>query len=164
MNEKRKRFAKFTLIGWLGVVVQLVVLTLLTRQLHLPMLAATPIAVELTLLHNFLWHERFTWPERTAGRALLRLWRFHLGNGVVSLAGNALLMYCFVERLHLPQMPASLLAIALCAIANFVLADRWIFFDGPATLRIACDDVSTESDHHAAGGTALIDSSPPRGE
>jgi len=127
MNEKHRRFGKFVLVGWLGVAVQLVLLTLLTRQMHLPTLVATPLAVEMTLLHNFVWHARFTWPHGTVGQAVRRLWLFHLGNGMVSLAGNLLVMNCLVQRLHAPPVPSALLAITVCALANFALADRWIF-------------------------------------
>ena len=46
------------------------------------------IAVEITLLHNFAWHERWTWRERAGGgpaRVLVRLARVHAGTGVASL-------------------------------------------------------------------------------
>ncbi len=57
----------------------------------------------------------------------LRLWRFHAGNGLVSLAGNAILMYCLVERLKAPILPAAIGAIVLCSLANFLIADRWVY-------------------------------------
>jgi putative flippase GtrA len=75
-------------------------------------------------------HERFTWSDRRfAGlrpRAL-RLFRFHAGNGLFSITANTLLTWGFVERLHLPALPSALAAIALCAPANFLLADCWVF-------------------------------------
>jgi putative flippase GtrA len=57
----------------------------------------------------------------------LRLWRFHAGNGLVSLAGNTVLVYCLVERLKIPVMPAAAGTIVLCSLANFLIADRWVF-------------------------------------
>jgi putative flippase GtrA len=57
----------------------------------------------------------------------LRLWRFHAGNGLVSLAGNTALMYCLVERLKAPVLPAAMGAIVICSLANFLIADRWVF-------------------------------------
>jgi len=79
---------KFNAVGAMGVAVQLGALALLTRVCGWNYLLATAAAVEAALVHNFIWHERYTWAERTrgarAGRALARrLAAFHLGNGVV---------------------------------------------------------------------------------
>jgi len=128
-----RRFGRFNLVGALGTVLQLAILAVLTKGFGLSSVASTPIAVELVLLHNFLWHERFTWNDRRAdGTAspVIRLWRFHAANGVVSLCGNTLLMYCLVERLRLPMGPSALGAISLCALVNFRVADRWVYASG----------------------------------
>lgn len=121
---------RFGLVGLLGAGLQLLSLYLLTKGLHLRQVVAAPMAVEIAVLHNFLWHERFTWRERKvtglASRAI-RLWRFHAANGFVSLFGNTLLIYCFVERLKLPVLPSTIGAIGLCSLLNFLLADRWVF-------------------------------------
>jgi dolichol-phosphate mannosyltransferase len=129
------RFGRFNLVGLLGAALQPVLMTLLTNYCGLGSVAATPIAVELTLLHNFLWHERFTWRDRKAtgfSRVAIRLARFHAANGAVSLCGNTLLMYWLVERLKLPVAPSALVAIALCALVNFRVADRWVYAISPA--------------------------------
>jgi putative flippase GtrA len=129
------RFGKFNLVGLLGAALQLILICLLTKRVGLPTAAATLIAVELTLLHNFFWHQRFTWRDRKPTgfrQAGSRLWRFHAANGAISLCGNMLLMYCFVERLKIPVAPATIGAIALCALVNFRLADRWVYASGAA--------------------------------
>lgn len=83
------RFLKFNGVGAMGFLLQLGLLALLLHH-GTHYLAATAIAVELTLLHNFAWHERWTWRDRPvhARGRILRLWRFHATNGLVSLAGN----------------------------------------------------------------------------
>ena len=127
------RFARFNAVGVLGFGVQLAVLGLLTRA-GTHYLAATAIAVEAALLHNFAWHERWTWKERAApgsGRAL-RLARFHALNGVVSFAGNLLIMRGLVGGLELPPIAANLVAVLVCAAVNFVAADRIVFSRGRA--------------------------------
>ena len=124
------RFGKFNLVGLLGAALQVLLFYLLIRHFRLPEAAATMVAVELVVLHNFFWHERFTWRDRElAGlrERAARLWRFHAGNGLVSLAGNTFLTYTLVEWLGVPAVPAAITAIALCAPANFWLADRWVY-------------------------------------
>jgi putative flippase GtrA len=54
------RWLKFNLVGGIGIVVQLLMLVGLKTGLHLRYLAATGLAVETAVVHNFLWHERFT--------------------------------------------------------------------------------------------------------
>ncbi len=58
-----QRMAKFALVGAVGIAVQLAVLEGLTR-LGCHYLPATGFAVETAVLHNFLWHQRFTWSDR----------------------------------------------------------------------------------------------------
>jgi putative flippase GtrA len=97
---------------------------------RLPEFAAMPLAVEVALLHNFVWHERFTWNDRRfvgLRQRAARLFRFHAGNGVFSISANTLLTWGFVEWLRLPAVPSAVAAIALCAPANFLLADCWVF-------------------------------------
>lgn len=124
------RFGRFSLVGFIGAVLQLTLVSLLTTYFGVLSAAATLVAVEITILHNFAWHERFTWGNRglkSSRQLVLRLWRFHAGNGLVSLAGNTILMYCLVERLKAPILPAAMGAIVICSLANFLIADRWVF-------------------------------------
>jgi putative flippase GtrA len=120
------RYLRFNLIGLLGVAVQLLTLTLLNRAFPHHYLLTTAAAIELTLLHNFAWHTRYTWPDRIASR-LTQLLRFHLTNGLLSLAGNLVLMRLFVHTAHLPVIPANAFAILVCSTANFLLANLWAF-------------------------------------
>jgi len=59
------RWCKFNFVGGIGIVVQFGALFLLKSVLHFEYLAATAIAVEAAVLHNFIWHEQFTWADRT---------------------------------------------------------------------------------------------------
>ena len=129
------RFGKFNLVGLLGAALQLLIFDVLLTGWNLPGAPAAALSVELALIHNFFWHERFTWRDREpAGlrQRAIRLFRFHLSNGVVPLTANTLLIYVLVEQLGARPLPSALAAIALCAPLNFVLADRWVYRDGAA--------------------------------
>jgi putative flippase GtrA len=112
----------------MGFAVQLGALALLLH-LRLPYLAATAIAVEAAILHNFAWHERWTWADRPAqgGPRLARLLRFHALNGVVSLAGNLLLMRALVGYAGVAPLAANAVAVVACALVNYAGADRVVF-------------------------------------
>lgn len=121
-----QRWLRFNAVGLLGVGVQLSLVSLFHHGLRLSAACSAALAVELTLLHNFAWHRRFTWNDAAATPWPAQLLRFHLGNGLVSLTGNALLTPLLVNH-GVPLLAANATAIALCATANFLLASRWIF-------------------------------------
>jgi len=129
------RWCKFNFVGAIGILVQFAALFLLKSVFHLNYLLATAIAVEAAVMHNFVWHEQFTWAERTRQAARRRLWRasavrlirFHLANGAVSIVGNLALMNVLVGRGHMNYMLANGIAIALCSLANFLVSEEWVF-------------------------------------
>ncbi len=124
------RCVAFISVGALGIVVQLSVLAVLSGGLELNYLFATCLAVETAVLHNFMWHETWTWSDRSRGDKTgvwRRLVRFHAANGALSIAGNILLMRLFVGTFALNQTLANALAIALCSILNFFASDRLVF-------------------------------------
>jgi putative flippase GtrA len=124
-----RHWLKFNAVGIIGVGVQLLVLSVLKSGFGMNYLLATFLAVETTIIHNFIWHERWTWIDRTrdAGGVPARLLRFNLANGVISLAGNIVLMWLFVSRFNLNYMLANLMAIVICSLVNFLVSDRLVF-------------------------------------
>ena len=122
------RFVRFNAVGIGGFAIQLGVLALLLR-LGVHYLPATLAAVEAAILHNFLWHERWTWRDRPAGgpARLARLRRFHAVNGVVSLAGNVILMRLLVGGFGMPPVAANVAAVAACSLINYSSSDRIVF-------------------------------------
>jgi putative flippase GtrA len=125
------RVGPFITIGALGFVLQMTVLAALANACHWPYLAATAVAVEAAVLHNFAWHERWTWSDRVGASGVLavlaRLARFQVGTGLASIGGNIVMTAAFVELLHLPAIVANAAAVGVTSIANFIIADRWVF-------------------------------------
>jgi putative flippase GtrA len=117
------------MVGAVGIGVQLCFLFAFKTVLHMNYLAATGLAVEFAVVHNFLWHEHYTWADRRENRSglLRRLARFNLSTGLISIAGNLVLMRLFVGSLHLQYMVANILSIGACSLANFWASDRVVF-------------------------------------
>ena len=119
----------------LGAAVQLAALWIYARVFRIEYIVATVLAVETAVLHNFIWHERFTWLDRTKlnrpqtsrRRSLHRLLRFHLGNGAVSILGNLALMRVMVGQAHMNYLLANAIAVTLCSAANFLVSETWVF-------------------------------------
>jgi putative flippase GtrA len=121
------RFAKFSAVGAGGIIVQMVTLALLLRGAGVHYLAATALAVEAAVLHNFVWHRRWTWADRPRSRVALCLLRFNVTNGAMSLLGNMAVMLILVGMLKLNPLVANLITIGICSVVSFALADRLVF-------------------------------------
>jgi putative flippase GtrA len=129
-NRLFLRWMKFTAVGAIGVVVQLIALSAFHCWLKQGSLLATGLAVEIAVVHNFLWHERFTWADRPTARrtqSFGRLARFNLSNGAISLVGNLFLMTLLAGELKLNYIVSNGFAIVVCSLVNFLLGDRFVF-------------------------------------
>jgi putative flippase GtrA len=120
------RWLKFSAVGAGGLSVQLTMLWLLTRG-SLPAWLATALAVEVAVLHNFVWHEVWTWRGNPAVHRWSRLWRFHAATGVVSILSNTVLTILFKAWLPVPLLLANVMAVAVFGIVNFLASDLWVF-------------------------------------
>ena len=142
------RLVKFLFVGGMGVAVQFGLLAGLTAM-KTNYLLATALAVEAAVIHNFLWHQRFTWADRASTGIrdfLAALLRFHLSNGLISLIGNLLLMRLLVPVLGWRVLRTNIAVIGLCFVANFLASDRWVFLS-------ACPEASR--DEKPPGGANL---------
>ena len=132
-------FIRFNVVGVFGFALQSGALFVLTHGAHpFGYLLATATAVELAVLNNFVWHQRWTWrdrPSATTGETLGRLAKFNITNGAVSLTGNLIFMSILVGRLGLPILGANVASVAACSICNFFLADRIAFYVDKDRLR-----------------------------
>jgi putative flippase GtrA len=113
----------------MGMALQFALLFLLRSIFHFNYLAAAALAVEVTVVHNFLWHERYTWADRVQRswpESVSRMLRFNSTNGAVSIGGLAL-MKIMVGIGHLNYLAANAVAIVVCSLLNFWLCDAYVF-------------------------------------
>jgi putative flippase GtrA len=155
------RWLVFNAVGVGGSVVQLAALATLVHVFGVHYLAATILAVESAVLHNFLWHERWTWRDRpalTRRERLVRLVRFHLLNGMVSLVGNLTAMWVLTGVMALPVVPANLAAVIACSLVNFFGSETIVFRGGrraAGSAAIALFAVTMPLSASAADGLAV---------
>ncbi len=133
--SKLVRWLKFNFVGGIGIIVQFAALFLMKSILHFDYLFSTAVAVEAAVVHNFVWHEQFTWVDRAGSAPISRRWReslarlvrFHLANGAVSILGNLALMRVMVGEGHMNYLLANGIAIVLCSFVNFLVSESWVF-------------------------------------
>jgi len=122
------RWGRFNLVGIIGSAVQLGSLAVLNRCLPGHYLAASATALEITLLHNFLWHCHYTWRDRQQHASRLSMWaRYQLSSGLISMFSNLACMRLLVHTAHVPILPANAIAILACSLVNFYAGNSWAF-------------------------------------
>jgi len=125
----RRRFVAFATVGIVGFFVQVACLLVFVSVTRWQLLVATAASVAVAVLHNFVWHERWTWADRARGGRgwPMRLIAFGATNGVASLAGNVGFVWLYSFAFHAPPLAATGLAVISTTALNFVLADRLVF-------------------------------------
>jgi putative flippase GtrA len=124
-----RRLAAFITGGAIGFVLQVGALALLTMVVGWPYVPATAIAVELAVLHNFVWHDRWTFHDRhaTTSETGFRLLKYQLTTGITSVGGNVVATIVAVHVFGLHVVPANIAAVAAMTAVNYFVADRWVF-------------------------------------
>lgn len=130
LGELVLRWLTYNAVGLMGMAVQLGALIALTELWGLDVFLATALAVEAAILHNFAWHERWTWGDRLShqgGGRWRRLVRFNLVTGTVSVVGTVLFTGLYTTHLGLHYVVVNVMATASVSIVNFVANDRLVF-------------------------------------
>ena len=126
------RWIRFNLVGAMGFALHTVALWLLVRGVGLGAGVAITIAVLAAVSHNFVWHERFTWPNLPRARRFDRWLAFHISTGLVSVLTNLGITMIVMTATGLSVVPANIIAVALASFANFWINDRLVFRSAPA--------------------------------
>jgi len=154
-----QRWIRFNGVGALGTGLQLALVAWLVRILGVHYLWATALGVEAAVLHNFCWHERWTWRDRRAvspAGLLGRMARFHAANGLVSLAGSLVLTRVLSGSLGVDPIAANIASILSCAAVNFG-ASEWLVFRRTAAAALLLLSVQPLAAAGPAADLAAVD-------
>lgn len=121
------RFAAFLVVGAIGFLLQLWLFAWLTRTLGWPIVTATVTSVAAAVLHNFAWHDRWTWADRGRQRRLPRFVQYLLATGATSVAANVGFVTLYAGALQVPPLTAAVFAVGSTSIFNFLVSDRVVF-------------------------------------
>jgi dolichol-phosphate mannosyltransferase len=137
--HKSREFFKFCVVGTSGVIVNMGLLIVLTRLFGIALEYASPVAIEISIISNFVLNNIWTFRARTIKSSLLkRFVRFHI---VAFSAG--IVNYITLLSLHygvgLMDIIANLIGIAAATVVNYVLNSRWTWKKYPELDELAGD-------------------------
>ena len=117
------RLLKFGAVGATGVIINTAILYVLSRRLGLPLVLSSAIAVELAIVSNFFWNNRWTFACRSS--SLTRFVKFN----VASLAGLTVNVTTVwgLTRTGLFFLAANLIGIAVGVAVNYACSVIWVW-------------------------------------
>jgi dolichol-phosphate mannosyltransferase len=116
------RMGKFLIVGGLGTFVNTGILIILYQELHLALVAASALATELAIGHNYLWNNYWTFKQSSL--SLIRFARFN----IVSLGGQCITvvaLWMLVRYTGVHYVIANLAGVGLALIWNFAVNVHW---------------------------------------
>jgi len=125
-----KRAIKFGSVGVSGVIVNTVMLYLFTEQFGLDYRISSLIAIELSIVNNFIWNSLWTWSDKKATSNLnlsKRFVKFHISSSLTAFVVNYGLLILLTELLHMHYQLSNLIGIATGALFNFFFSHFWVF-------------------------------------
>lgn len=114
---------RFGIVGLTGVVVNSATLALLYRVLHVPLIPSSLVAVELSIVGNYLFNDRWTFGRRRPS------WRL-FGKFNLATAGALVITPVVVwslVHLGLHFLVANVIGIAIGAGLNFATSTLWVW-------------------------------------
>ncbi|RJP81407.1 MAG: GtrA family protein [Candidatus Zixiibacteriota bacterium] len=127
------RFARFGLVGASGVVVNMGFYALFHNVLGVYYLLAGAMAIELSIVSNFLLNEYWTFRDRSAGnlkRLVMRSLAFNATSLMTAGMTQLLTLYVLTSYLGMWDKLAYLIGIGLGALVNYTVCNRLIFRHG----------------------------------
>jgi putative flippase GtrA len=114
-----RRFQKFLLVGAIGLAVNQCALFVLVALVGMPLAAASPVAILLSMAVTFTLNERWTWRDRGRGRLMHRALLY----GSINSGGLLINWFILVslDRMGLNYLIANLIGAGIAAVWNFSL-------------------------------------------
>ncbi len=124
------RFIRFCVVGGSGVLVNNGVLWFLVDLVKVSkpyFYLCSFIAIEISIITNFLLNDYYTWFDRRSGSFFNRLLRYNLSSLVSSLAVNMTVLALCKEVFGLPYLFANLIGIGCGTVSNFTINSIWTY-------------------------------------
>jgi len=118
-------YVKFAIVGALGTVVNLGTLTVLTLE-GIPHAIASTIAIEVSILNNFILNDIWTLRGGRKDKWWHRLLKFH-GSSASAITVQWTVSNALYYLLHIPSIIAQLVGITAGFVLNYMLSKKFVW-------------------------------------
>ena len=124
--HKSEDFIKYCCVGLVGSVVNLGTYLLLNRYFQTPLQVASLIAIETSIVSNFLLNNYWTFKQRTKKLSMFRrLVNFHIAAGISGIIFYYLFFLFLVTVLGINDVLSVLLAVITGTVSNYTINTIW---------------------------------------
>lgn len=124
--SRKVLLSRFAVVGVSGIVVNMGVLALLTKVWDVNVDIAGLIAIELSIINNFVWNNFWTWSGEKKTSIWNRFIKYHLVTLVSGGVNYVTLLYLH-KSAGLDELIANSIGIILGTAINFILNHYWTF-------------------------------------
>ena len=120
--DNSEDFVKYCCVGFFGAMVNLGIYLICNRYLKINLEVASLIAIEISIISNFILNNYWTFKNREKNLSMLRrLVNFHIAASITGIIFYYLFFLFLVTTLMLNDILSILFAIATGTIANFAI-------------------------------------------
>lgn len=128
MIRKYFKYVKYIVSGSTAALTNIALLYVLTEYGHIYYLLSAAVAFIFSVMVSFVLQKYWTFGD-TARAGMERQALLYLAVSLVNLGLNTLLLYMFVEFLHMWYVVAAIVASAIMAVITFFIY-RYVIFTG----------------------------------
>jgi putative flippase GtrA len=122
------RGGKFMIVAWLGMLVNTGCLYLFKGVFGIRLIPASILAIEIAIIHNFIWFRLWTWKDRPNKQPFFRqLIKFNVATGAVDFAANVTVLWSLATIVGIHYLVANILGMIAPPFIKFWLNERFIF-------------------------------------
>ena len=119
-------FIRYCLVGLVGMLVNIGAYLLLNRYFQIPLQAASLIAIEISIVSNFLLNNYWTFKTRPKKLSMIRrMLNFHIAAGISGLLFYYLFFLLLTTVLGINDVLSILLATTTGTISNYTVNSLW---------------------------------------
>jgi dolichol-phosphate mannosyltransferase len=124
------RGTKFLLVAWLGMFVNTGYLYLFKGVLGIRIIPASLMAIEIAIIHNFIWFRHWAWKDRQQKYHqpfFKQLFKYNIATGLVDLFSNVTILWVLSTFFHVHYLLANICGMIAGPFIKFWLNDKFIF-------------------------------------
>jgi dolichol-phosphate mannosyltransferase len=115
----KQDFVRFCIVGFSGFLINLILLTILYKLVHSPLVIAQLIAAEVALFSNFMFHHRWTYKANTVRKTTsVLILQFH-ATSWIAIVGSTLMVTAGVEVFRVNYLVALVISSATALLWNY---------------------------------------------
>jgi len=124
-EKEHIKFIKFAIVGLSGVIVNQGLLWVLTEFGNLYYLFSGLIAIEISILSNFVLNDIWSFRKQRRGSFLKRMCRFNIAR-ILTLIVNFIILWIFT-LFGLSYLISNLIGIAIATLLAYFLSIQWVW-------------------------------------